>query len=74
MTGTLMAVANAFSSSVYAVDLGPIQFSAYAGLIALGVNRRGDDRAAGRDRALTRRGGAHRRSGRLLSSAPIDIL
>ncbi|HET7385930.1 MAG TPA: sodium:solute symporter [Nocardioidaceae bacterium] len=37
-TGTLMAVANAFESSVYAVHLGPLQFSAYAGLIALVVN------------------------------------
>ena len=38
VTGTLMAVANAFASSVYAVHLGPLQFSAYAGLIALVVN------------------------------------
>jgi SSS family solute:Na+ symporter len=38
ITGTLMALANAFASSVYAVHLGPLQFSAYAGLIALAVN------------------------------------
>jgi SSS family solute:Na+ symporter len=38
VTGTLMAWANAFASSVYTVSLGPLQFSAYAGLIALAVN------------------------------------
>ncbi|HET8601350.1 MAG TPA: sodium:solute symporter [Segeticoccus sp.] len=37
-TGTAMAASNAFASSVYAVHLGPLQFSAYAGLIALAVN------------------------------------
>jgi len=38
VTGTLMAWANAFATSVYTVSLGPLQFSAYAGLIALAVN------------------------------------
>jgi len=38
VTGTLMAWANAFASSVYTVSLGPLQSSAYAGLIALAVN------------------------------------
>ncbi|MGH9102284.1 MAG: monocarboxylate uptake permease MctP [Acidimicrobiales bacterium] len=38
VTGTLMAASNAFTSSVYKVHLGPLHFSAYAGLIALAVN------------------------------------
>jgi SSS family solute:Na+ symporter len=37
-TGTAMAAANAFSSPVYAVHIGALQFSAFAGLIALVVN------------------------------------
>jgi SSS family solute:Na+ symporter len=38
VTGTLMAASTAFASSVYMVNLGPLHFSAYAGLIALAVN------------------------------------
>jgi solute:Na+ symporter, SSS family len=37
-TGTAMAAANAFKSSVYAVHIGALHFSAFAGLIALVVN------------------------------------
>ncbi|MGH2928445.1 MAG: sodium:solute symporter, partial [Solirubrobacteraceae bacterium] len=37
-TGTLMAAANSFTSSVYVVNFGPLHFSAYAGLIAFACN------------------------------------
>jgi SSS family solute:Na+ symporter len=37
-TGTAMTATTGFAKSVYAVHLGPLNFSAYAGLIALAVN------------------------------------